>query len=101
MKPFDERFREDRRLLLLRLLAESSTLRSNSSIMHTSLYAMGLTASRDEVRADLSWLAEMGLVRLEDAMAHIDVVSLTPRGHDVARGSTYVPGVSRVERDIR
>lgn len=97
MKPFAERLREDRRLLLLRLLTESNAYRSNSGVLHTTLYALGVAASRDDVRTDLAWLAEQGLVRLEDVAASVDVVSLTPRGHDVAQGHAHVPGVSRPE----
>ena len=46
-----------------------------------------LLASADLVRADLSWLREVELVRFAD-----DVASLTERGRDVAAGRAVFPG---------
>jgi len=97
MNPFTERLREDRRLLLLRLLSEQNAYRSNASILHTTLYALGVAASRDDVRTDLAWLAEQGLVRVDEMAAHVDVATLTARGHDVVVGTAHAPGVSRPE----
>ena len=95
MKPFAERLREDRRLVLLRLLSEQNGYRSNSSILHTALYGLGVAASRDDVLTDLAWLDEQGLVRSEEAVPGVIVVTLTARGADVASGMAQVPGVSR------
>ncbi|MCA0175221.1 MAG: hypothetical protein LCH73_02870 [Proteobacteria bacterium] len=41
-----------------------------------------IATSRDQVRGDLAWLQEQGLVALHD-----DVAQLTERGRDVARGA--------------
>lgn len=46
-----------------------------------------LIASADLVRADLTWLSEMGLVRFDGRVA-----SVTERGKDVARGRAAFPG---------
>ena len=94
-KSFAERLREDRRLVLLRLLAEQRGYRANSSVLHMGLEHLGVVASRDDVRTDLAWLAEQGLVTTADAVPGVTVATLTSRGGDVANGSAYVPGVSR------
>lgn len=47
----------------------------------------GLVVSADLVRADLSWLAEMELVRCHD-----DSAQVTERGRDVATGRAKFPG---------
>lgn len=47
----------------------------------------GINASADLVRADLTWLQEMGLVRFDGRVA-----SVTERGKDVARGRAKFPG---------
>lgn len=95
MTSFAERWRADRRLVLLRLLSEQHGYRANSSNLHTALYALGVTASRDDVRTDLAWLAEQGLLRTESPVDGLDVATLTARGHDVVLGLAVVPGVSR------
>jgi hypothetical protein len=51
-------------------------------------------ASRDQVAADLHWLAEQGLLTAEDHEAVL-VVTLSERGADVAAGRAIVPGVRR------
>ena len=47
----------------------------------------GLVVSADLVRADLSWLGEMELVRYKD-----DSAQVTERGRDVAQGRAEFPG---------
>lgn len=47
----------------------------------------GITASADLIRADLTWLSEMGLARFDGRVA-----SVTERGKDVARNRAPFPG---------
>lgn len=47
----------------------------------------GVVASADLVRADLTWLQEMGLVQYDGRVAGI-----TARGKDVARNRAKFPG---------
>lgn len=86
--------REDRRLVLLRILADLPAYRSNSSVLATAAHQLGHVASRDQIRADLHWLAEQGLLTAEDHEAVL-VVTLSERGADVAAGRAIVPGVRR------
>lgn len=94
-KTFADRLREDRRLVLLRLLSEQNGYMTNSSILHAYLHHMGVASSRDDVLTDLYWLRDQDLVRLSEAVPGVEVAVLTGRGHDVVQGSAVVPGVSR------
>lgn len=46
-----------------------------------------IVTSHDQVRGDLTWLAEQGFLRVLDDMAQI-----SERGRDVARGNAPWPG---------
>lgn len=95
MKTFAERLREDRRLVLLRLLCEQRGFFANSSILHSGLVHLGVQSDRDDVLTDLAWLRDQGLVTLNEAVPGVEVATLTSRGKSVAEGMTLVPGVSR------
>jgi Fe2+ or Zn2+ uptake regulation protein len=85
---------EDRRLVLLRLLAESEGYSANEYLLATALPGFGHNASHDRVRTDLDWLAEQDLVRVERP-GEVYVATLTGRGADVAAGRARVAGVKR------
>lgn len=95
MKTFAERLREDRRLVLLRLLVEQNAYRANSSVLHAGLHHLGVAASRDDVMTDLCWLRDQSLLSLEEVVAGVSVATLSARGKDVAEGHALVYGVSR------
>lgn len=97
MKTFAERLREDRRLVILRILAEQPAFRMNSSLLHAGLHHLGVAAARDDVLTDSHWLRDQALVHLEAVpeVPGLHLVTLTPRGLDVASGAACVPGVSR------
>lgn len=94
MERVQERFRENRRLAMLRFLAEEPDYRMNTSLMQSALDAIGVRESRDVINADAFWLKDVGLVEHED-LGPILVLRLTERGLDVAEGRTVVPGVKR------
>lgn len=95
MKTFADRLREDRRLVLLRLLAEQSAYRANSSVLHAGLHHLGVAASRDDVVTDLHWLRDQSLLTIEEAVPGVYVATISGRGKDAAEGNCIVPGVSR------
>ena len=67
-------------------------------IIHEVLDSLGHGVSRDQLLADLAWLAEQGLVAcdcLKPGGNGCTVATLTPRGLDVALGRAVVPGVKR------
>ena len=89
---------EDRRLVILRLLAEAQGRASNCRLLQKGLAPIGHKVSLDQVKTDVSWLEEQGLVTVEefspDKSRDYMVATLTQRGADVANGNTTVPGVS-------
>jgi hypothetical protein len=91
---FAEFLREDMRLVLLRILTEMPAYRGNSSVLTEVLERFGHAATRDQVKTELAWLAEQGLLTLEDA-GSVRVATLTERGQDVATGRAVTPGIKR------
>lgn len=90
---------EDRRLVILRLLASAPGNSANDSMLHSGLLAIGHVCSRDQVRGDIAWLKEQGLLASEELTgigSHSPIVTrLTERGFDVQAGRSTVPGVKR------
>lgn len=85
---------QDIRLVILRTLAETNGYSCNESIIHAILAKFGHRVSRDQVKVQLAWLHEQGLVTLE-TVVDIYVATITGRGADVACGLATVPGIKR------
>lgn len=85
----------NRRLAILRFLAEDVDYSLNTSVLQSALAHIGHGVSRDVVEADAAWLAEQALVSLERLDMPVTVITLTVRGLDVAKGLTSHPGVDR------
>ena len=63
MKPdFSTHLTEDRRLVVLRVLAESSGYTANEFILQQMLEQFGHVVSIDRVRTDLAWLQEQQML---------------------------------------
>lgn len=92
---FAERLTADRRLVVLRLLAEAISYKLNSSVLTMRMDMLGHSVSRDLVRTEIAWLTEQGLTTSEEPVDGVVVAKLTPRGLDVSRGVVVVPGVAR------
>ena len=86
--------RADLRLVTLRILTELPSYRGNSSVLTNLLDKLGHSATRDQVKTELRWLAEQGLLTLDEA-GSVLVATLTERGQDVAEGRARVDGVQR------
>ena len=89
-----QKFTEDRRLVILRFLEEDPDYRMNTSLMRDALDVAGHRVSRDVLMADAAWLQDCGLLAMTE-MGGITLLRLTERGADVATGRTVVPGVKR------
>ncbi|HCB41845.1 MAG TPA: hypothetical protein DHW73_04180 [Pseudomonas sp.] len=92
MSKFADFLREHQRLVILRVLSEMPAYRSNSSVLAQALTSYGLEASRDQVKTEIHWLGEQGLLTVED-LDSVLIVQLTERGSDVAAGRAKVPGI--------
>ncbi len=85
---------EHLRITVLRLLLDDPGYSMNESLLLDAVEQFGFQPSRDNLRAQLAWLSEQGLVTM-DGVEHCQVAKLTTRGEDVARGRAFVPGVKR------
>lgn len=94
MTKFAHFLAEDRRLVILRVLADLPAYRANSYVLNTLLTQWGHSTSSDQVKTDLRWLEEQGLLAIEAAESVL-IATLTERGADVAAGRAIVPGVKR------
>ena len=86
--------KEDRRLVVLRLLKEAGGS-ANDSILEVGLQQLGHRRglTREVVRTELEWLKERRLVTLEMFKDTVMVASITARGANVADGHEKVEGV--------
>lgn len=96
-KDFSQYLRQDQRLVLLSVLMELPSYRANSSVLSDLLCQLGNTMSRDQVKTELRWLADRGLLTLEEA-GSVLLATLEERGQDVAEGRERVDGVQRRPR---
>jgi DNA-binding PadR family transcriptional regulator len=94
MSKFAEFLREDQRLVLLRVLSEMPSYTANSSVLFNLLGRYGHSPSRDQVKTELHWLSEQGLVTIDD-VSDVLIARITERGQDVATGRANAPGVKR------
>jgi len=93
---FSQALAEDQRLFVLRLLDELPGYSSNVSALQSALdLNAGHRLSRDATLGLVDWLAETGLVTIENLDSRIRVVKLTERGSDVAQGRAHITGVKR------
>lgn len=92
---YSDFLREDRRLAILRLLADHTGGMLNDSVLHALLERMGHKVARDVVRADVMWLRDSQLIDVEEVLGRVLVATIVERGSEVAGGYTNVPGVRR------
>ncbi|AQT58710.1 hypothetical protein [Cellvibrio sp. PSBB023] len=94
MSEFAQFLREDQRLVILRVLATMPSYTANSSVLMTGLNHVGHNPSRDQVKTEIRWLEEQGLVTVETAYDLL-IARITERGSDVVAARTVVPGVKK------
>lgn len=94
MTPLNEIVTADRRLQILRLLAESPAYTASADLLRTVLASLGHAVSHDRLNTDLEWLHEQGLVALE-RLGDVPMARATTRGVDASQGLASVPGVAR------
>lgn len=83
----------DRRRAILAALSISAAYTLPDRALRAQVEHIGYAVSLDILRADIAWLADIGLVE----RAEMDDVSLTDRGLDIVLGRAQVPGVRRPE----
>lgn len=95
MSEFSDIYAGHVRLATLRLLDSQPTYSANDSVLVTAVQALGLSCTRDQMRAHLSWLREVGTVTLLQPMDGVIVATLTERGGDIAHARSTIPGIQR------
>lgn len=95
MPSFAALLAEDRRLIILRALAEDHDYSLNDFVLKRALASLGHEVSRDMLRGDLTWLKDQRLITLRELDdGAIWVARATEDGIDIARGRPH-PGVAR------
>ena len=78
---------------LLGLLKDGT--RANDSVLDDALDQIkGVQASRDQVKTQLRWLAEQGLVSVDEVGDYL-VARITQRGIDFEDGTVHMDGIKR------
>lgn len=90
---FAEHLAADRRLAILRILDAAPQAEASETTLQLALQDYAHAPSVDAVRADLAWLAELGLVTLAE-IGGLVLARITARGADVAHRRARVPGVA-------
>ena len=86
---------QDRRLAMLRFLEQDSDYKINDSVMQQALEQLGHSVSREAIRADFDFLAEIGLIEVETYFdGKVQVAKITGRGLDVAAGAYHSAATS-------
>ena len=91
---YSKLFAEHLRLAILQVLEQDADYAHNETVLQSALAALGHGIGSDRLRGELAWLAEQGLLAVEDASG-MQVATLTLRGADVALGRARIPGVAR------
>jgi len=86
--------RGDIRLATLQCLAVAAEYRASDRLIGAYLTSVGISTSADAITTQADWLAEQGLVRIEQH-GTTRVLVITERGADVAAGRAYVSGINR------
>ena len=92
--PYARHQAADRRLVILRVLAESTGYQANEFTLEAVLDDMGHTVSNQQVHTELAWLAEQGLLDSR-TVGGVTIATINRRGLDVSQGKAQLPGVKR------
>lgn len=91
---FENKIREEARLIILKALAAEVNNRLNSELLRLSLESFGIARTRDWVHAELGFLADVGALSIGEA-GTVKIVALTQRGMDHVTRTLVIDGVKR------
>lgn len=91
---YPEKVTEDIRLRVLQALSASPEYTQPESAVLAALESVGHRISETRLISESAWLGETGLL-LRQPVGAIAILTLTPRGLDVASGREVFPGVAR------
>jgi|SRR5947208_3303794 hypothetical protein len=91
---YEEYNRKHRRLSILLVLSGADAYRSNDSMLYDVVNEFGIASTRDQVRGELTWLAQQGFITVRE-IATAMVATLTEQGSDIAAGRARHPNIAR------
>lgn len=83
------------RLSILRVLEDAPQYTSNISMLATILPKAGINFTRDQIKTELIWLEEQGMIETQALMSDLVTATATVRGVEVAQGITRHPDIQR------
>lgn len=89
------RVAEERRLMMLLILADVPERRLNLGTLYNALDGLGVPTTLADLRADAEFLVSQRLVERDEPAKGVTVLSLTAEGLETARGKRIHPGVMR------
>lgn len=92
MSSFENRLREEARLVILRLLAEQVDGSLSSSLMQTVLPSYAINRPRAWIHEEIGYLASLGAVRVSD-QATVRIATITAKGRDHVERRLRIEGV--------
>ena len=82
----------DRRLRILQVISEDAGYAHNEILIRKALLLAGHELTKHEIREQLEWLDERGLVTYE--LLAVAIVRITALGVEAARGEREIDGVA-------
>ena len=94
MTTYAEHVERDRRLVILRLIADNNGA-ANDRMLQGGLAKWGIRCTVAVIASSLAWLSQQGFCRVK----HVDgsdvaVAEITRRGREVAEGLAETPGIT-------
>lgn len=94
MTSYEQMRTEDRRLVILLLLAESDGYCCNEFLLQRLLEQRGHMISDDRLRTDLGWLREQGLLTIKE-IEGTQIATINRRGVEASEGRSTIAGITR------
>ncbi len=92
---FADKLKHEIRLAILQILAKDPGYSLNHEVLATALHHLRAhSLTDDQVKAELQWLADLGLVEIEQ-VDRFTIAKLTHLGKRAAVGRATIPGVAR------
>jgi hypothetical protein len=96
----DEYDRQDRRLVILRLLNEDTDKTIRDRTLQIALQQLGHNESLDVIRADMAWLKSVGAISVATPHPDIYIASLERPGRDHIELKTPIPGILKPSKAV-
>ena len=94
MTTYAEHVERDRRLIVLRLLADNNGA-ANDRMLQAGLGKWGIRCTIAVVSSSLAWLAQQGFCQVKPVDGSgVTVAEITHRGREVAEGLAETPGIT-------